>query len=136
MGGRRWIQRIYSNTPYSLSVVQDIEALDDVSRIVGFSSMDDKKWTMSARPILWEAPNGLQMTPKTSAISTLIAYPSHSSSMLADDKKGEIDLEHEYTTLLRVVSALLQECHDSQAQYRTYSPVLGVEETTTLQYNG
>lgn len=136
MGGRRWIQRIYSNTPFSLSDVKDIEALDDVSRIVGFSSRENEKWPkpMSARPIHLEDFHGLQLAPKTSAHNTLMTYPSHLSSMLAD-KNGATDLEDEYTSLLRVVSALLQECHDSQAQYRTYSPVLGLEETTSLHCN-
>ena len=90
---------------------------------------------MSARPIPLEDLHGLQLLPKASAHNTLITYPSHFSSVLTD-KKGATDLEDEYTSLLSVVSALLQECHDSQAQYRTYSPVLGVEETTTLHYNG
>jgi len=134
MGGRRWIQRIYSNTPYSLSVVQDIEALDDVSRIVGFSSRDHEKWPkpMSARPMDLEELHGLQLSPKTH--NTLISCPSHLSSVITD-KKGAPDLEDEYTSLLRVVSALLQECHDCQAQYRTYSPILGEDETTSSHCN-
>ena len=138
MEGRRWIQRIYSNTPFSLSVVQDIEALDDVSRIVGVSSRDNEKWPkpMSARPIHLDDLRGLQLPHKTSTHNTLLTHPSHLSTMLLTDKKGAIDLEDEYTSLLSVVSALLQECQESQAQYRTYSPILGVEETTTSHYNG
>lgn len=131
---RRWIQRVYSNTPFNLALVHDIEALDDVSRIGGAgpeSSMINHMWPkpIISRPIM-KSLNGLHLPRSYENQENVIASFSDLScchNATSRQKKGTV-LDDEYSALLNIVSALLKECHDSQAQYRTYSPNSGDDQ--------
>ena len=125
---RRWIQRIYSHTSHKNSIVSDINALEDLPRIMincGPCTSDGsighgdvaRLPMLQACPVLDFRLSGLAAPPRRDPATLL-----RSGMMPGDNDDDPTEPQDECARLMRILSALKEDYHMSLAQYQRYAP--------------
>ena len=118
---RRWIQRVYSHTSHKHSNVSDINALEDLSSImINRGNMSIGQDDMARLPMLQACPV-LDFRVSGLAASNATVRRSAIMSGLGDEEEPT-EQKDEYSTLMRILSALKEDYHMIQAQYQSYAP--------------
>jgi len=115
---RRWIQRVYSHTSHKHSNISDINGLEDLSSImINRSNISIGQDDMARLPMLQACP---VLDFRVSGLAASIVRRSAMMPGLQDDEPTEP--QDEYSTLMRILSALKEDYHMIQAQYQSYAP--------------
>jgi hypothetical protein len=125
---KRWIQRVFDNTPFSASLVENkITSPDDVLCMIDNVQTKTNK---GSKNLLLLTNGYYKYTKESFPTPSVNQSPERSPRDEADGSTSDCTSpsdqsdseEKEYSALVDVVTGLLEECYEVQATYRSYLP--------------